>query len=167
MPIRKQYGPVDEYERKLHRVMRRLGVKRYTWNWDRWGAWVQFEYKGELYCFEYSVAKAQARGLKLQYGSDAFSQIVLSLEDLARMVERGIYDLSVWAAGLKMLPPAADMPDCFRYLGFKQMPKTVDEVKERYRELAKIMHPDAGGSEEEFERLQRAKEQAIAYFGGL
>jgi hypothetical protein len=165
LPVKKRYASADEYEKKLHRVMRRLGVKKYEWNWDRWGAYVQFEYKGELYRFEHSVAKAQARGLKLQYGSDAFAQIVLSLEDLARMVERGIYDLSVWAAGLKMLPPAVDLPDCFRYLGFKQMPKTVDEVKERYRELAKIMHPDTGGSEEEFEKLQKAKEEAIAYLG--
>jgi hypothetical protein len=161
---KKLYGPTDEYERKLTRVMERLGVKEYNFNWDRWGAWVQFKYKGELYQFEHSVTKAQARGLKLQYGSDAFAQIVLSLEDLARMVERGIYDLSTWVAGMKMLPPAREVPSFFKFLRFDRIPENVEEVKARYRELAKLMHPDVGGNAEDFEKLKMAAEQAMQYF---
>ena len=33
-----------------------------------------------------------------------FAQLVKTLEDIARMVERGIYDLSTWIEGMKTLP---------------------------------------------------------------
>lgn len=162
---RKQYGPAPEYERKLARVMERLGVKEFTFDYSRREAWVQFRYKDGLYRFEHSVDKAQARGLKVQYGSDAFAQIVLALEDLARMVERGIYDLQTWCKGMKYLPPVPEVPSFFQFLRFDRIPDGPEEVRVRYRELAKVMHPDAGGSHEDFERLTRAKEQGIMYFG--
>ncbi len=161
---KKIYASADEYERKLARVMERLGVEEYRWNWDRWSAWVQFRYKGELYQFEHSVEKARARGQKLDFGSDAFAQVVLALEDLARMVERGIYELSTWVAGMKYLPPPVDVPEFFRFLGFEQIPSGPEEVRERYRTLAKQMHPDAGGSESDFLRLKDAAEKALQYF---
>ena len=160
----KQYGPGELYERKLSRVMERLGVTDYNYNWDRHGAWVEFRLKGELYRFDHSVDKAQARGIDLRYGSDAFAQIVLSLEDLARMVERGIYELQTWVAGMKYLPPAVEVPSFFRALGFAEIPSGPEEVKARYRALAKVAHPDAGGKQEDFEALQRAAEQALKWF---
>lgn len=160
----KQYGPADDYERKLKRVMARLKVKEYNFNYDRYGAWVQFRYRDDLYQFDHSVEKARARGINLMYGSDAFAQIVLALEDLARMVERGIYDLSTWVAGMKMLPPAVEVPSFFRILGFEQIPADVGEVKARFRSLSKQVHPDAGGKQEDFEALKRAAEQAVAWF---
>ncbi|WP_083521234.1 hypothetical protein, partial [Alicyclobacillus kakegawensis] len=154
------------YERKLKTVMERFGVPEedYDYNWDRHGCWVQFRLKGELYRFEHSVKKAQARGVKLQYGSDAFAQLVLSLEDLARMVERGIYELQTWVAGMRYLPPAVEIPSFFRYLGFTEIPARKEDVQERWRTLAKQMHPDSGGSTEDFVRLKTATEQALAYF---
>lgn len=161
---KKKYRSADEYERKLARVMERLGVEEYRWNWDRWSAWVQFRYKGELYQFEHSVEKSRERGQKLDYGSDCFAQIVLSLEDIARMVERGIYDLQVWVAGMKYLPPPLEVPEYFRFLGFEQIPSGPEEVRERYRQLAKQMHPDAGGNEQDFLKLKDAAEKALQYF---
>lgn len=139
---KKQYGAADNYERKLERVMERLGVEEFNFNWDRWSCWVQFRYKGELYQFEHSVEKARSRGQKLDYGSDAFAQVVLALEDLARMVERGIYELQTWVAGMKYLPPPVEVPSFFRFLGFEQIPSGPEEVTARYRTLVKQMHPD-------------------------
>lgn len=162
--VKKKYGSADEYERKLARVMERLGVEQYNWNWDRWGCWVEFRYRGELYRFEHSIEKAKVRGIELRYGSDAFAQVVLALEDLARMVERGIYDLGTWVAGMKYLPPAVEVPSFFRFLGFEQIPSEPEEIRERYRQMAKQMHPDAGGSEEDFMRLRDATEKGIKYF---
>ena len=81
------------YESKLKRVMERLGITKYNYNWDRFEAWIEFTYKGTLYRFEHSVEKARKNGISLSYGSDAFAQLVLSLEDIARMTERGIYEL--------------------------------------------------------------------------
>lgn len=161
--MKKQYGPADNYEAKLSRVMERLGVKEYDYNFDRHGCWISFRYCGEMYRFDHSVAKARAKGVQLTYGSDAFAQVVLALEDLARMVERGIYDLSTWVAGLRFLPPPVEVPKCFKYLGFEQIPTAVEDVKDRYRTLAKERHPDGGGSTEEFQKLKKAAEDALKY----
>ena len=157
----KQYGDSDTYERKLEKVMSRLGVEEYEYNWDRYGGWVQFRLKGELYRFEHSVLKARERGLNLRYGSDAFAQVVLSLEDIARMVERGIYELSTWVAGMRFLPPATEIPGYFKTLGFVEIPTSEEDVKSRYRSLAKKAHPDAGGSKEGFEQLKQDTEKAL------
>lgn len=163
---KKQYGDAGSYEAKLSRVMERLGVKEYDYNFDRHGCWIQFNYRGEMYRFDHSVAKAKARGVNLTYGSDAFAQVVLALEDLARMVERGIYDLSTWVAGLKFLPPPVEVPVYFKTLGFEQTPASIEDVKDRYRTLAKQKHPDSGGSAEDFQKLKEAAGKAISHFIG-
>lgn len=160
---RKQYGSADSYESKLARVMERLGVKEYDYNFDRHGCWIQFRYKSELYRFDHSIVKAKAKGVNLTYGSDAFAQVVLALEDLARMVERGIYDLSTWVAGLRFLPPPVEIPPFLRALGFDHDGVTAEEVRDRYRTLAKEKHPDGGGSAEEFKLLSEDAEKALQY----
>ena len=164
MGAKKQYGAADNYEQKLSRVMERLGIKDFNYNFDRFGCWVEFWYRDELYRFDHSIEKAKARGVELRYGSDAFAQVVLALEDLARMVERGIYELSTWVAGMKYLPPPVEVPTFFRFLGYEQIPAGPEDVKERYRQLAKTMHPDAGGNDEDFVRLTQASEKAMKYF---
>lgn len=164
--VKKEYGAAEVYERKLAKVMERLGIEenQYNFNWDRWSCFVEFRYKGELYRFDHSVEKARARGVDLRYGSDAFAQVVLALEDLARMVERGIYELATWVAGMKYLPPPLEVPSFFQFLGFQEMPASLEDVNERYRQLAKQLHPDAGGNEEDFIKLKDAAERAVQYF---
>ncbi len=163
----KQYGPAESYEAKLTRIMERLGVKEFNYDFSRHGSWVEFRYKGQLYRFDHSIEKAQSRGISLKYGSDAFAQIVLSLEDLARMVERGIYDLQTWVAGMKYLPPVIELPSFFKTLGFEQLPSTEEDIKTRYKTLAKQLHPDTGGNENDFVNLQQASEQAIKYLNSI
>lgn len=168
MTRRKQYADAGSYEVKLGRVMERLGVtqdglQHHEYNWDRHSAWIQFAYKGELYRFEQNALRAQERGLKLQYGTDCFAQLVLALEDLARMVERGIYDLSTWVVGMKCLPAPVEVPSFFRQLGFDHLP-THDEYRDRYRDLTHQLHPDAGGNPDDFKALMKARDQAEAWF---
>ena len=163
----KQYASVKSYEDKLKRVMGRLEIKEYSWNYDRYGAWVEFRYKGQLYRFDHSVENAKTRGIKISYGSDAFSQIVLALEDLARMIERGIYDLQTWVSGMKYLPPVSEVPSFFKTLGFEQIPFSEEDVKTRYRNLSKTVHPDMGGREEDFDKLTKASEQCLQYMKSL
>ena len=159
----KLYSEPVVYEAKLKKVMSRLGVERYDYDWSRRECWVEFFYKGNAYRFVHSLDNAQKHGSSVQYGSDLFAQVVLSLEDLARMVERGIYDLSVWVAGMKALPQPQEIPSCFQTLQFAKIPDRLEEVKERYKKLAKVFHPDAGGSQEEFGALRKAYEQATEY----
>lgn len=63
---------------------------------------------------------------------------------------------------MKMLPPAADIPPCFAALGFDHIP-TEEELKQRYRARTKVAHPDAGGSVEEFEVLERNYRECQKY----
>lgn len=160
----KHYAAADLYERKLARVMERLGVTSYTWDWGRWSAWVRFDYEGQPFLLEHSVEKSRRHGGNLLYGSDCFAQIVLTLEDLARAVERGLYKLSAFLGDeLRALPPAPEIPECLRILGFDRIPTGVEEVRARYRELAKEVHPDAGGTAEAFQRLKEAADEAIRF----
>lgn len=166
MATKKQYASPDAYEAKLARVMERMGATEYNYNWDRHMAWVEFRLKsGQLYRFDHSVEKAQARGFKLTYGSDVFAQLVIALEDLARMAERGIYELQTWLEGMKFLPPPLVVPEYFKALGFEAIPQDVEEVKARFKTLAKQVHPDGGGSNEAFVQLQEAARQAIEHLG--
>ncbi len=161
---KKLYGPQDGYIKKLKSVMGRLGVEKYDYNWDRFGSWVEFIYRGKAYKFADSIQNAAKHGQKISYVSDTFARVVLSLEDIARMKDRGIYDLDTILAGFPALPPATEDPDCFRVLGYERIPDSVEEVTRRYKSLAKSAHPDAGGSEEQFVILNAAYEQAVKYF---
>ena len=169
MAAKKQYADVDFYENKLKKVMERLGVSQYDYNWSRHDAFVSFYYKGQAYRFEHSVEKVNALGkIKLTYGSDVFAQLVLALEDLARMVERGIYDLSVWCAGMKFLPQKKELPSCFQKLGFdislEDYP-SLEDVECAHKIMNKRTHPDNGGSIEDFCDVQKADEGGIAILG--
>jgi hypothetical protein len=164
MATKKQYASPDAYEAKLARVMERFGATSYNYNWDRHMAWVEFRLKGQLYRFDHSVEKAAAKGFKLTYGSDVFAQLVITLEDLARMGKRGIYELQTWLEGMKFLPPPIVIPECFKFLGFKSIPGDVEDVRARFKTLAKQLHPDGGGTDEAFISLQEATKQAMEYF---
>ena len=46
-------------------------------------------------------------------------------------------------------------------------PFTAAHIKDRYRDLARIYHPDAqGGSTEEFQKLGRARDELLRLYGG-
>ncbi len=167
MANKKQYGEASSYESKLSRVMERLGVSEFNWDYNRHGSWVEFRYKGSLYRFDHSVEKAKLKGMNLSYGSDAFAQIVLALEDLARMVERGIYDLQTWVSGMKYLPPVVEVPTFFKQLGFDRIPESSEDVKIRFRALAKQTHPDSGGNSDDFNVIKKASEDALKYMATI
>ena len=163
MAATKQYASPEKYERKLELIMKRMGATEYNYDFSRHGAWVEFRIKGQLYRFDHTKEKAAALGIKLNYGSDCFAQIVLALEDLARMAERGIYELQTWLSGMKYLPPPEFVPDSLRALGFEEIPASAEDVKARFKLLAKKAHPDAGGTEERFISLQQVAHEAIKY----
>jgi hypothetical protein len=158
-------GSMATYDRKLEKVMERLGVSNYNWNHDRHGGWVEFTYKQELYRFDYSIYRAKERGIILRRGTDAFAMLILGLEDLARLVERGLYDLQTWIRGMKALPAPTLIPEYFRALGFTEVPASVDDVEARFRKLAAAMHPDQGGNAPDFRAVVDARRQAREHFG--
>lgn len=164
--MKKRYQQAEYYDRKLSNVMGRMGVEKYEYDWGRRTCFAEFIYKGRAYRFETSVEELQERGAKIMCGSDAFAILVLDLECIARMMEHGTFDLeSQQITGLKQLPSQSDLPDCLKTLGFSSMP-TPDELKRRYRQAAKVAHPDNGGSEDYFISIQQAYKDAQAVVGG-
>lgn len=63
----KQYG-------RSSRVMERLEVQNFDWNYDRYGGLANLTYREEKYRFEHTSAKTKPRGENLQYDRDAFVQ---------------------------------------------------------------------------------------------
>lgn len=162
MSKKKYSGGFDEYEGKLRRVMERMGIKQFNYNWNRSECFIEFTYRNQFYRFEHSIEKAAAHKQKINCVSDLFAQLVISLEDIARMSERGIYELSTWIEGMKALPPKKEIPKCFSSLGFEEIP-TADELKNRYRMLARASHPDSGGNAELFNIYSKAYKEAEKY----
>ena len=158
MATKKQYsGDTTAMEKKLARVMERLGVKKYQCDWNQSrtdsSCWVEMRYGASTYRFENSAQKSASCGRNLVYVSDLLASVVYSLEGLARAVEQGIFTLDMLLAGVPALPEAATMEPCFKAMRFSQRPTTEAEVEKQYRRMAKVMHPDAGGSDAEFTAL--------------
>ena len=53
-------------------------------------------------------------------------------------------------------------PECLKVLEFNTWPKDLNEIKNQYRTLAKKKHPDMGGSPEEFEKINKAYQEALS-----
>jgi hypothetical protein len=53
-------------------------------------------------------------------------------------------------------------PECLKILSFNDWPKDLNEIKNQYRTLAKKKHPDMGGSQEEFEKINKAYQEALS-----
>lgn len=160
---KKYSGGFKEYENKLKRVMSRMGIEKFNYDWSRTDCFIEFTYHNQFYRFEHSIEKAKAHNQKLQHVSDLFAQLVLSLEDICRMSERGIYDLSTWIEGMKALPPQKEIPQCFLILGFQDIP-TPPELEQRYKQLVKIAHPDKGGDADMFKAYTQARDAALMFY---
>lgn len=155
---KKYTATLDQLEDKLARVMERLGVKKYDYNWSQQrgggNCYVEMVYKGTAYRFENDAAKSAKCGRGLTYVSDLFAAVVYSLEGLARAVEQDIFTLDMLLAGVPALPAAPALEPCFVDMGFSERPKSADEVEKQYKRMAKAVHPDVpGGSKEAFVAL--------------
>ena len=62
-----------------------------------------------------------------------------------------------------MLKQKLELPSCFQVLGFDEIPENKDQLKARYRQLARVVHPDSGGNVKKFIRVRRAYEESIKY----
>lgn len=159
---KKKYFDIKNYENKLNRVMERFGVDTYNYGWNKDSCFIEFTYKNQNYRLEHSLAKAAKHNQDIYYVSDLFAELVMSLGDIAQITERGIYELSVWIEGMKTLPQQKSIPQCFKILGFTEIP-TVAELKSKFRNLDKDSRLDNGGNSELFCSYQRAYAEAEEY----
>ena len=102
----------DMYERKLIKVMKRLKIEEYHFNWDRSSCFIEFQYHENVYRLEHSIQKAKEKGvIVLKNGLDCLSELVQSLEDLCQIIDRGTYHLDTWLFGMRQLPLEEDTPE--------------------------------------------------------
>ena len=85
----KKYQSAEKYEKKLEKVMSRIGATKYDYDWGRKSCYVQFLYKGKAYRFENSVEALQSRKIDIAYGSDALAILDLDDESIARLKQQG------------------------------------------------------------------------------
>ncbi|MGM0876236.1 MAG: hypothetical protein ACQEWV_16065 [Bacillota bacterium] len=125
-------------ERKLKRVMKRLKIEDFNFNWDRSSCFIEFHYQENSYRIEHSVQKAKEKGLiVLRNGLDCLSELVQSLEDLCQIIERGTYKLETWISGMKQSSSVEEIPDEF-----------LEEVHIRYKSFGKQEHSEYNKNEE-------------------
>jgi hypothetical protein len=171
---KKQYGPEGQYETKLQNIMERLGVKdAWDWNCDRYGGIVWFEYQGHKVEFMYTVQQSKENAARqpqlkikpVEFGSDAFAQLVLMIEDIERAHRKGIYNFLdfIPREAKTALPAAATIPEYFRMMGFDRIPSK-KEYEDRRKRIIQNDHPDKGGDEEHFKNLMTACDEAKVYF---
>jgi len=82
-------------------------------------------------------------------------------------VDRGIYDLQPWISAMTHLPPVLEIPAFFKALGFEPLTNSEEDIKTRYRNLSKTVHPDMGGNAEDFNNLTKASEQCLQYLTSM
>ena len=110
MPL--PYKEQEMYERKLIKVMKRLKIEEFNFNWDRGSCFIEFHYEENTYRLEHSVQKAKEKGvIVLRNGLDCLSELVLTLEDLCQIIERGTYKLETWLSGMELSPIEEDVPE--------------------------------------------------------
>lgn len=123
-------------ERRLIKVMKRLKIEQYNFNWDRTSCFIEIQYQEHSYRIEHSLQKAKEKGIvMLRTGLDCLVQLVESLEDLSRIIDRGTYRLETWISSLKLLPE-------------NETPEFSEEVHIRYKSLGKRLPPIDNRNEE-------------------
>lgn len=103
---------------------------------------------------------------------DRYEKVEENLQAIHHVIESrrtelrhgGLHLLRQAFAGFKALPERASGKNCWDVLGITQ---TKDEaaIREKFRELAYKVHPDMGGSQEQLDELQEARNQALQYAG--
>lgn len=68
-------------------------------------------------------------------------------------------------AGFALLPESAGAGDHWTTLGLRREGASGEDVRRRYRELAKTHHPDAGGNAATFAAITEAYTRALAEVG--
>ncbi|MEN6302231.1 MAG: J domain-containing protein [Armatimonadia bacterium] len=99
-----------------------------------------------------------------QHVEDNIAAIAAHIEATRAIERHGVATLSEMFDGFTALPPAAGSKpkrQWWEVMGFTEFVTTRSEVEQRYRELAKKLHPDAGGNPEAMAELNQAREEAL------
>jgi hypothetical protein len=160
---------------KLRAIMMRLGIPEtdYTWNADRFGAWIDFRIDGKTKRFTHSIENAALHGYKLTRICDVFAQMVMTLGDLERAMRYGTYTFDMFVRSLPLLEapkPSTQLPAWVIALRMDHIPATREEMLQQHKKMALLFHPDKNpdnreGAEQVMSELNAAKLAGEQYFG--
>lgn len=119
------------------------------------GAAVYFMLKGT------STSIACDRWNKVHHNIRAIAVMIESIRRVERCGTSGMVDAMF--RGFQQLPERTG-PTCWDVLGL-QASSTIDVIKLRFSRLAKIAHPDKGGSDKRFDELVKARDEALQLAG--
>ncbi|MGJ9386211.1 hypothetical protein [Salipaludibacillus sp. CF4.18] len=124
-------------ERRLIKVMKRLKIEDFNFNWDRSSCCIEFHYQGSSYKMEHSLEQAKKQGIvMLRNGLDCLFQLVQSLEDLSQIIERGTYKLDIWISNMKQTTVE------------EETTQYSEEVHIRYKSIEKPTYPEFNRGDE-------------------
>lgn len=163
----KKYADKNYYQSKLEKIMIKLKAEKYNYHWSDKDAYIRFKYKGKWYELKHTLENAnkyRTSDNKLKYGSDIFAQLVLTLEDLQRMDEYNIYDLSDWLSKMQVYFKN-ELPDCFQKLGFiGYVIPTEEQINTRFLEFMRVLKPENYfGDNDKYEELKEIKKECLKY----
>lgn len=99
-------------EKRVKNVMKRLQIEEFHYNWDRNSCYIEFQIQEQSYRMEHSVQLAKEKGVYgIKNGLDCLMELVFSLEDLCRIIDRGTYKLETWVAGMEQYPTIENTPE--------------------------------------------------------
>lgn len=118
------------------------------------GAAVYFKLKGKPRCLACDTWDRVA---------DNIAAIAQHIDALRRIDRYGVGTMEQAFAGYAQLPSAAG--SWFIVLEFSEPPKSWDVIEARYKSLARMHHPDAGGNTETMAKINAAYDTARSEFG--
>lgn len=112
------------------------------------------------------------KGVQMVFACDRYMRVEgnlraigLHLDALRGMERWGVGTLDQAFAGYAALPETAGDEPWWKVLGLVERPMTEAAVRLAYRDAARRTHPDTGGSQEAFVRVQRALEDGLRAMG--
>jgi len=98
--------------------------------------------------------------------ADNIAALAAHIDALRRIQRYGVGTIEQALAGYKALPAdtAADWRAVFGFA--KGEAVSLERLQERFKEKARVAHPDTGGSDEMMMHLNRAREYAVGEIGG-
>lgn len=116
------------------------------------GVAIYFEYKGKktvMCCDKYQRVweniYALGKGIEALRGMDRWG--------VSEFMDRAF-------TGFKALPESTDTSSWYDILGIDKM-ANADKIKEAYRKMAQVHHPDTGGSVDMFNKVNKAYQQGL------
>ncbi|MBB6451227.1 hypothetical protein HNR44_003221 [Geomicrobium halophilum] len=147
MPYKNQYM----CERKLMKIMERLKIDDFNFNWDRNSCFIEIRYQEKSYRMEHSVQQAKKKGILLKNGLDCLVELIHSLEDLCEIIDRGTYNLETWISGMNQSSSVEE-----------EMPEYQEEFHIRYKSTGEQKPLGYNRSKEDFIHL--APESSLGNF---